>query len=258
MIVWGKPDERLIQYGCDRGVLYVDGKGIPWNGLVGIDESSDSSVSIHYLDGQIFFAEIEPGDFTGTLSAFYYPDEFSAVMGVPEVADGLYLDNQKPQKFGLSYRNIVGTGGKGDKFGHQIHLVTNAIAKVGTVSRKTVGDTIELEPMSWDIVATPSPATNHRPTAHYIIDTRNLLPETVAELEDILYGDNPRIPTSVELYDMLTFGGALLVLQDDSGHFVRGSYKRFVRHEETGEVDILDINAVDHGDGTITISDTIV
>ncbi len=61
---WDDPDNRYFQHGIDRGVLYPSvGAGVVWNGITGFDEASDSSTSIYYIDGRIYLADVDPGDF---------------------------------------------------------------------------------------------------------------------------------------------------------------------------------------------------
>lgn len=257
-LVFGDPDARYFQTGIDRGVLYLADKAVVWDGITGFDESGNGSSSIHYIDGKIYLADTDATDFEGKLNAYFWPDELSECLGIPEVAEGLYVDNQKPKRFNFSYRTLIGSGGTGDMFGYQIHLVYNAIATIGSKSRKTINDVPDPMDFQFDLVCTPVKLPGYRPSAHYIIDTRRMTPETITSLEDILYGSDvsdPRLPEPIELYDLLNFGDGISVTLHQNGEVTfRGSNQNIrILDENTYAID--NINAVTNPDGTIDISD---
>lgn len=224
-IKWDKIDERYFEHGLDRGVLYIDGLDpVPWNGLTGFDEGGDASASVLYRDGVVYLADVEASDFSGKLNAMFFPDEFRPCIGMAEAIAGMYVDNQKPKRFGFSYRSLIGSGAAGDMFGYQIHLVYNAVASIGPRSRSTLGSETDPVDFSFDIVCTPERLPGYRPTAHYIIDTRSLNPQMIEAVENLLYGDDQvpatdiitepiedpipgftigRMPTPLELYTLL-------------------------------------------------------
>lgn len=260
VIDWDVMTDRYFQHGLDRGVLYPDGENpVPWNGLTGLTESGNGSSTLYYIDGHIYLADVDPTDFSASLTAFLYPDAFARCIGMPQVAEGLFMDNQKPKRFGLSYRNLVGSGVEGDLFGYQIHLIYKAMASIGTKQRKTLTNDPDILQMSFDIVATPVKVSGFRPTAHFVIDTRYLTPETVTNLETILYGVGGvpgQLPEPQDLFDMLNFGEGIDVIhyEDDGLINFTGKASNIVM---TGPYtyQINNVNAVDNGDGTYDISD---
>jgi len=187
---WNRIDERYFEHGLDRGVLYLTGQDPKvWNGLVSFDEDDEGGeTSMLYRDGIVFLADVEASDFKGKLSAMFFPEEFRECVGFAKPADGFYVANQKPKRFGFSYRTLVGSGLAGDRFGYQIHLVYNAMASIGSRNRRTADPQKQLVDFTFDIVCTPIKLQGYRPTAHYIIDTRNLAPAKLQLLEEILYG----------------------------------------------------------------------
>lgn len=259
MIIWDDPDKRYYQHGLDRGVLYIPTKNpVPWNGLISFDEGGEGSTEIMYRDGVIYLADADASDFAGKITAIMYPDAFSACIGIPEAADGLYVDNQKPQPFSMSYRTLIGSGTRGDMFGYQIHLVYNCMANVGRRQRRTIGKETDPTLFDFDVVCTPVKLPGYRPTAHYVIDTRGMSPSTIDQIEDILYGAGStpgRMPTPTELYELMFFGEGLVVTVHTDGTFtVQGS------SDNLEEIDInhfvmRNINGTDNGDGTYVISD---
>ena len=261
MIIWDDPDKRYYQHGLDHGVLYtrtID--PVPWNGLISVDEGGEGSSEMLFRDGVVYLSDAEPGDFIASITSMMYPDAFAECVGIPKATDGLYVDNQKPKQFDLSYRTLIGSGTRGDMFGYQLHLIYNCMATIGQRSRNTIGaDTAPVQ-FKFDIVCTPVKLPGYRPTAHYIIDTRTLDASTIASLETILYGTADgvtpgRMPTPTELFEMLNFGDALTVTVHTDGTFtVEGS------SDNLEEIDINsflmnNINGTDHGDGTYDISD---
>lgn len=258
-IEWDKPDERYYQTGVDRGVLYLDETAVPWNGITGVTENGQGASTVLYRDGVIYYADVEPGDFTGSLTAFFWPDEFSEALGMPEVAPGLQIDYQVPQPFSLSYRSLVGSGTSGDMFGYQIHLVYNAIASIGSRTRKTLTNQPEINEFSFELCAVPVYLPGFRPSAHFIIDTRNLAPGVLEVLETILYGTvdtPPRMPSPLEMYDMLNFGSAITFVDHGDGTWsAKGSSSNLIDNGD-GTWQILNVNGVDNGDETYQLSDT--
>lgn len=211
-----------------------------------------------YRDGVVFLADAEASDFTGKMTAIFFPDEFHECIGMPEATDGLYVDNQKPKRFGLSYRSLIGSGATGDLFGYQIHLVYNCMATIAPRTRQTIGaDTAPVD-FGFDIVCTPVKLAGYRPTAHYVIDTRNMGPSRISELENLLYGDGDvpgELPDPQVLYDLMHYGDAITVIVHDTGYFtVRASSENlFATGPDTFQMN--NINGTDDGDGYYTLSD---
>lgn len=257
---WGADHDRYFHQGVDRGILYPHGKGpVAWNGITGVNENSDSSPSVLYRDGIIFYSSVDPGDYSGSLTTFWYPDEFAECAGIPAVTSGFHVDNQRPKPFDLSYRSLIGSGTTGDMFGYQIHLIYNATAQIGSRTRKTLTDDgTEIDELSFDLVCTPVQLPGFRPSAHYIIDTRNLSAERLAELEEILYGDgvtSGALPKPSVLHDIIKFGDQIIITQIGPNKYkIEGSSSN-VESLGGGKWALNNINAVDNGD-TITLSDT--
>lgn len=260
MINWDDPTRRYFQHGLDRGVLYIpDLAPVPWNGLISVDEGGEGSSEMLYRDGVVYLSDADAGDFIGSITSMMYPDAFSGCIGIPKATDGLYVDNQKPKRFHLSYRTLIGSGGINDMFGYQLHLIYNCMATIGQRSRNTIGkDTAPVE-FKFDIACTPVKLPGFRPTAHYIIDTRTLGADLIAEIESILYGppDNSvpgRMPTPTELFDLLNFGDSMtFVVHTDGTYTVTGSADNLEDLDATSFIQ-RNINAVDNGDGTYDVS----
>lgn len=259
MIIWDDPDKRYYQHGLDHGVLYIPNLDpVAWNGLISFDEGEDGSTEVMYRDGVVYLADAEPSDFSGKITAMMYPDQFSKCIGMGKATDGLYLDNQKPSRFSMSYRTLIGSGTRGDMFGYQLHLVYNCMATIGQRQRRTIGADVNPVEFNFDVVCTPVKLAGYRPTAHYVIDTRGMSKSTVASIEEILYGTDTtpgRMPTPTELFDLMNFGDALTVtVHTDGTYTVVGSSDNLEELTENSFI-MRNINGTDNGDGTYVISD---
>lgn len=203
-ILWGQTGQRLYEAGLDRGVLYLphnDDRGVPWNGLTSIDENDGgASVEPVYFEGVKYHGVQKVGDFGATLSAFMYPEEFDECEGLVSLGNGLFVDNQPPKPFGMSFRTKVGNELEGLGHGYKVHLLYNLTAIPNEVTRQTMSDPLNLTDFSWEISAVPVPITNYRPTAHVILDSRYLPSEILSEIENILYGSEGYFPGDV-IYD---------------------------------------------------------
>jgi len=78
---------------------------------------------------------------------------------------------------------------------------------------------------------------------------------TITELEDILYVEG-RMPTPIELYDLMNFGDAITFVDNGDGTWTaRGSRLNLIDHNN-GRWTIKNVNGVDNTDGTFTLQDT--
>lgn len=260
LLDWNQVKDRQIEAGIDRGVLYLNnGITVPWNGLTGVDEEGGEGAAEYYVDGRPFLYFPKPKEFKASLKAFTYPDEFSAVLGEVEVADGMYLDSQVGDSFGLSYRTKIIDGLVGDAAGYKIHLIYNATVVPSTRSYATIGDSINPVEFDWKIQAVPVNVAGYRPTAHITIDTRHMDATRIAEIESLIYGsvtEPAQMPDPQTIFDLLSFGNAIIITDNGDGTWTaEGSYKNiYMIGDEIFQID--NVNAIDYGDGTYTISST--
>ncbi len=222
VLTWDKTGERVYQTGIDHGVLYLhDGTSVAWNGIIDIEESSNSELKSFYLDGVKYLENLSPGDFLGKLTAFTYPDEFDAVNGIADVSPGLSYYEQPPQSFNLSYRTLIGNDLEGTDFGYRIHILYNVIANPDSKAFNTVDDSgIQPIEFSWALTGTPPKIEKHRPTVHVSIDSRKA-PTTILQLlEAQLYGtatSNPSLPSIQDIAEFFGYRDALLIVDHGDG-----------------------------------------
>ena len=223
---WGAAGQRFYEAGVDRGVLYpVTGPGVAWNGLISVDESPEGGDSKpYYLDGVKYLNLAEADEYSATIEAYTYPAEFSVCDGTAIHRRGLLVTQQPRQRFGLSYRTMVGNDIKGAKQGYKIHLVYNALAAPTSRSYETTADTVEALTFTWALTATPVFLLGLKPSAHIIIDTATATPALITELENTLYGtaiSSPRLPTPAELVALFDNYQKLSVLAEDALTFLK-------------------------------------
>lgn len=203
-LTWGAIGQRLFQAGVDRGVLYVDGAdGVAWNGLVSVSEHSiGGEPSSYYIDGVKYSLRMSPTEFEGTMEAYTYPDEFVACEGMVSIANGLYATDQRRKAFNLCYRTMLGNDVDGVDFGYKLHVLYNVMASPSDQKHGTLGDSVSPDNFSWKLTAKPPSLTNYKPTAHFVIDSREASHDLMTYIESILYGSDtaaPRLPDVEEL-----------------------------------------------------------
>jgi|SRR5580765_5019668 len=197
-LVWDQVGEHVYETGISHGVLYGhDGYGIPWNGLISIDENGTNSAEPVHFDGWKFNDIVTIGEYSATIRAFTYPDEFQNYEGTLEDQTGFYVTNQAQSRFGLSYQTLIGDDVSGP-IGYKIHLLYNLTALVAQRTHQTLS--LETEPLQfeWTLAAIPEEIEFFRPTAHVIFNSLELDPHMLTDLEEILYGSedsDARLPS---------------------------------------------------------------
>jgi hypothetical protein len=221
-LVWDQVGERVYQTGVDHGVLYLhDGTVAVWNGLTSVEESSDSELKVFYLDGVKYLENLIPGDFSGTLKAFTYPDEFDAINGIATFSPGLSYYNQPSKSFNLSYRTQIGDDIAGTERGYKIHILYNIIAIPDSYALDTAKDSgVEPVEFGWSLSGTPSKIDNYRPTVHISINSIETPPEILKILEDKLYGTDTTgasLPSIQDIAEYFGYLGALIIIDHGDG-----------------------------------------
>lgn len=212
-LVWDKLEERTYETGVDHGVLYIPDEtgeyanGYVWNGLVSVSESpSGAEPSPQYADNIKYLNLVSAEEFSATIEAFTYPDEFGECDGTAEPAPGVFIGQQRRKTFGLSYRTKVGNGLSSDA-GYKIHLVYGALAAPTEKAYNTVNDSPEAITFSWSLSTTPVEVPGgFQPTATLIIDSTKVGAAALRELEDLLYGSltgEPMLPLPGDVIDLV-------------------------------------------------------
>lgn len=247
-IVWDRDEDKSFEAGVDRGVLYTqDRLGVPWNGIVSVEEDASSSVEAVYFDGVKFSDEITPGDFSGSLRAITYPEEFLPFEGIFEDNNGVFIHNQPQDRFHLCWRTGVGNA-QGEISHYKIHIAWNLTALPSARSWDSLADDFELVEFEWSIAGIPEPIEGFRPTAHITLDSRRLDPWLLEDIESILYGDDDNDARLPSLKGLTTFirKWDRLIIRDNGD----GTWTAITQDDSL---------IVDNGDGTFDITtDNIV
>lgn len=220
-LVWDQVGERFFQTGLDRGVLYLaDDVVVPWNGLASVEESFERERKSYYLDGVKYLEYQTLSDFAGKLTAFTYPDEFDEVVGIKDAIGGLMLHDQKSVPFGLSYRTLIGNDLDGIDHGYTIHIIWNVLAIPDSINFSSISEQSNPTSFGWSLSAIPEVVEGYRPTAHISFRSIDLDPDTLEELEELLYGtatEDPSLPSLEELIAFIELVQSYSLVDNEDG-----------------------------------------
>jgi len=223
VLVWDKPEDRTYQNGLDKGVLYLpDGSAVVWNGLTEIVEKFGQDVEAVYFDGFKVNNLVKLGDFSASLKAVTYPDEFEQFEGMGGVRNGVSLTDQPFRTFCLCYRTMMGTQTKGSSAWYKIHIIYNLTAIPSDKNYTSLTDSPEIAEFEWDITAVPNEIPGFRQSAHMVLNSNELDPLLLQDIENMLYG------TSGE-------DAASLIPMEDLVNYMKSWYR---------------LKIINHGDGT--------
>lgn len=204
-VVWDKTGERFYETGVDHGVLYpiqeggLYNKGVAWNGLTSVSESPSGAESTPvYADNIKYLNLLSAEEFSATIEAYTYPDEFAECDGSTIVTPGLTIGQQSRKMFGLCYRTMIGNDVDGQEHGYKLHLIYGCQASPSEKGYQTINDSPEAITFSWEVTTTPVNVTGHKATACLTIDSTKVNPEKLTAFEEILYGKDPTEPQGMD------------------------------------------------------------
>lgn len=205
-LVWGNPADRYFEIGADRVVLFpTKDLGVAWNGVVAVEtDTAGGDATPYYIDGVKYRNVPSVEEFGATLTAYTYPNEFLTLDGFGGSTNGLYYDNQDRQEFDLAYRTLIGNAVEGVDYGYKIHLVYNILASPSEIPYSTLSDDMEPILFSWELSTTPIVIPGWKPTAHVVLDSREVPEHILINIEELLYGtsiSDPRMPTLEEIIE---------------------------------------------------------
>lgn len=223
-ILWDALGEHFYETGVDHGVLYVHdgsnyGAPVPWNGLTAVTESPSGGEPTPMYADNIKYLNMQSLElFGGTIEAYTYPDEFGVCDGTAEPATGVKISQQPRKMFGFSYRTKIGNDTDGSSHGYKLHLVYGALAAPSEKAYATVNESPEAITLSWTFTTTAAEVTDHEPTSLIVIDSRDVDPDELAELEDLLYGTDVttgQFPTPDEVIAIFTAVVPTVIVPDE-------------------------------------------
>ena len=219
-LVWDQTGDRLYETGVSKGVLYPiqsDGaysKGVAWNGLSSVTESpSGAEANPIYADDMKYLNLLSAEEFSATIEAYTYPDEFAECDGSADIATGVSIGQQKRKVFGLCYRTVLGNDVDSNDHGYKLHLIYGCMAAPSEKAYASINDSPEAITFSWEVSTTPVNVTGFKPTASITIDSTKAKKEKLTALEEILYGKdgsdtsaNARLPLPDEIATLMSEG----------------------------------------------------
>jgi hypothetical protein len=196
-LVWDNAGERLFETGVKNGVLYVqdeDGTymdGVVWNGLTAITESpSGAEETPLYADDIKYVVFYSNEEFGATIEAYTYPEEFEQCDGSAQLGAGVTVGQQARRSFGLVYKTAIGNDIQGQDLGYKIHIIYGAKAAPSEKAYATINDSPEAITFSWELSTVPVNVAGLKPTSTVVIDSTKCNSETLAIIEDKLFGSD--------------------------------------------------------------------
>jgi hypothetical protein len=258
-LVWDAVGERIHEQGVDRGVLYIDTAGFPWNGLVSVEEApTGGEARPFYIDGVKYLNLAAKEEFAATISAFYSPVHFDQCEGIGDLVPGFSAGQQRRKPFGLSYRTLLGNDVMGTDYGYKIHLIYNALVAPASRTYETQSDSPEAAPLSWPVTTKPIAINGMAHSAHFVIDSTKVTTQALREIEKALYGSsstNPYLPTPTQIIEILTTADIFKVVDLGGGEFLISGPNESVREASPGIYTINhDTAVVLNADGAVITS----
>lgn len=202
-VAWHEPKQRTYSVGVDRGMVYIDGVGHPWSGLVSVSRNApDGELNKRYLDGVLYDVRVPKHDFEGSIEAFTYPRAFERCIGQQQLdGESIIAHNQPAIPFHLVYRTGIGDGIP-DSDEYKIHIIYNCYAQDSGVDYNTINSSPEADTFKFDIYSIPVHTSGIKPSAYFTIDSRDINRVQLEAIERALYGaegSSPVLPDIEEL-----------------------------------------------------------
>lgn len=263
-IIWDKVGARTYETGLDKGVLYLpDGSSVPWNGLTSVIEHFNKHSLPVYYDGMKVNDLVVLGEFTASMKAVTYPDEFLELEGLASSRRGLFFADQRPKTFGLCYRTQIGNDLEGDVAGYKIHIIYNVTALPREKTYASLTSDPSLVEFEWDITAVPEEFPGLYPTAHIVLDSRTFDPWLLEDIENKLYGSTSTEAVLLPMNDLITYINEwyrVKIIDNGDGTWTaiadRDGIISYLDSEDT-LFQIIQVNAIYLDDNTYIISDTV-
>ena len=200
-IKWDQIGERKYKTGVDHGVLYPQKngsypKGVAWNGLTAVNKTPSGAEDNKLYADNMQYLNLKSAETLGlTIECYMYPDEWAECNGEAELADGVFLGQQRRNTFGFCFRNKLGNDTEGEDYGFELNLVYGCSASPSEQSNQTINDSPEAATFSYEVSTTPINVSGvgpdgkpYKPAASITVDSTKVSREKLTALEEILYG----------------------------------------------------------------------
>jgi len=218
-LVWDQIGEKIYEAGVSNGVLYPFNaiskkydKAVAWNGLSKVSESpSGAEPTAVYADNKKYLTLYSAEEYSATVEAYMYPDEFAECDGSAELAPGVTIGQQTRKSFGLSYQTLIGNDTEKENHGYKIHIVYGCMASPSSVDHDSINDSPDINPLSWEISTTPIDVEGHKPTATLVLDSTKVSEAAMTAVKDALYGTDAKegyLPLPEEIMTIISEANA--------------------------------------------------
>ena len=200
-IKWDQTGEKKYKTGVDHGVLYPQKngaypKGVAWNGLTAVNKTPSGAEDNKLYADNMQYLNLKSAETLGlTIECYMYPDEWAQCNGEAELAEGVFLGQQRRNTFGFSYRNKIGNDTEGEDYGFELNLVYGCSASPSEQSNQTINESPEASTFSYEVSTTPVNVSGtgpdgkpYKPAASITIDSTKISREMLTAIEEILYG----------------------------------------------------------------------
>lgn len=200
-IKWDQIGEKKYKTGVDHGVLYPQKngaypKGVAWNGLTAVNKTPSGAEDNKLYADNMQYLNLKSAETLGiTIECYMYPDEWAECNGEAELADGVFLGQQRRNTFGFCFRNKLGNDTEGEDYGFELNLVYGCSASPSEQTNQTINDSPEAATFSYEVSTTPVNISGvgpdgkpYKPAASITIDSTKVSREKLVKLEEILYG----------------------------------------------------------------------
>ncbi len=194
---WDVVADRTYFAGVDRGVIYpvAGGPGVAWNGLTAVTETTQEEVKKGYLDGRAVMVRVVPAEYSGKIEAITYPAVMDALTGAFPHSPGIRVHNSIHGEFHMTYRTRIGNPVDGTDYGYRLHLLYNLNIVPDDIEAKTLDDRVDPTAFSWSVTSREAYSKDNLPLTHLSIDSREVDPTTLSDIENLLYGTSGTDPT---------------------------------------------------------------
>ena len=211
-LLWDQTGEKSYETGVSNCALYVQDalgaypEGVAWNGVTGITETpTGAEATPLYADNIKYLNLLSIEEFEASITAYTYPDEFTACDGQSELGAGLgaYVSQQSRSSFGLAYKTKLGNDVDGSDHAYKLHIIYGCLASPSEKSYETVNDSPDAIEFSWDITTTPVTISGMQASSHIVIDSSRATATGLAAVEAALFGDGASLPLPDALLTLL-------------------------------------------------------
>ena len=207
-LTWDKTAQKVFYIGVDRGVFYPESRspGQVWNGLVAVNTTKDRGMPRSVYQNGELFTDIDASDTKASVDAFTYPDEIEAYLGLSEISDGVYIDDQPAKIFHLAYRTLIGNDVEGTGYAYEIHILYNVMALPMSNTNTSISASPTPDTFHWDLILSPVYIAGKYSSAHFILRSDQMDAGKLRGVEEVLYGSSKttaRLPYPDELLEII-------------------------------------------------------